>query len=235
MNCLASSQVLDLYLDGELAPRESIEVLGHLEHCISCREIYWRAEELHRDIRLQVKRYTAPPRLRQNIQAALRRAAATEAPRRKSNWNWIAVAASILLFASLSWNITFIRSRPSVQDRIAKEILSSHLRSMVGTHLLDVPSSDQHTVKPWFAGKLDFSPRVKDLKAQGFELKGARLDYVDNRPVAASCSSAGSTSLTCSCGRKRANRCPQWRRSRRTASISCAGRPGDWNTGPFRI
>ena len=185
MNCLVSSQVLDLYLDGELAPSESIEVLGHLEHCASCRETYWRSEELHRDIRQQVKRYAAPPRLRQNIQAALRRDAVEKTPRRQSNWNWMAVAASILLFASLSWNITLIRSRPSVDDRVAKEVLSSHLRSMVGTHLLDVPSSDQHTVKPWFNGKLNFSPDVKDFTSQGFPLVGGRIEYLDDRPVAA--------------------------------------------------
>src|SRR5439155_21970911 len=107
------------------------------------------------------------------------------AMRPSGSWRWIAIAASILLAVSAALNITLFRSHRDDRDTITENIVSSHVRSLIGTHLLDVPSSDQHTVKPWFNGKLDFAPDVKDLASQGFPLIGGRIDYMADQPVAA--------------------------------------------------
>jgi anti-sigma factor RsiW len=185
MRCASSQHLLELHLDGELPAGESAEIQGHIENCASCGGLYQRLEQLQSDIRTQVTRHRAPAHLQRSIQAALRKAAASEPQARPLPWNWMAVAASVLLFASMAWNIAFLRSRDSARDVLAQEVLSSHLRSLMGTHLLDVPSSDQHTVKPWFNGKLNFSPDVKDFSSQGFRLAGGRIEYIAERPVAA--------------------------------------------------
>src|SRR5258707_14779467 len=151
----------------------------------SCAAIFLSLEQLRNDLRMQAPRYTAPAHLQQRIHVALRKAAKSEAPQRALPWNWAAVAASLLLCASLSWNFALLRSRGPATGSLAQEVLSSHVRSLIGTHLVDVPSSDQHTVRPWFNGKLDFSPEVKDFASQGFPLIGGRLDYLMGRPVAA--------------------------------------------------
>src|SRR5208283_1388210 len=121
--------------------------------------------------------YEVPPALEQKIRASLRREAAPSIP-----WRWIAIAASILLAVSAVSNFTLLRSRVGTRQALAENVLSAHLRSLNGTHLLDVPSTDQHTIKPWFAGKLDFSPPVKDV--DGFPLIGGRLEYFEGHAAA---------------------------------------------------
>jgi anti-sigma factor RsiW len=138
----------------------------HMESCPSCL------------IGANAPYYEAPPGLEQKIRRSLRRE--TAAP---PYWRWGTIAASVLLMASLGANIELFRSRVSTQQLTADAVLSAHVRSLAGTHLLDVPSSDQHTVKPWFNGKVDFSPPVKTL--QGFPLIGGRLEYFEGRPAAA--------------------------------------------------
>jgi anti-sigma factor RsiW len=138
----------------------------HLRSCQSCI------------MRIHARYYDAPPGLEQKIHGQIRKESAALLP-----WRWMAIAASVLLVASLTWNISVLRTRVDPRQVLAADVVSAHIRSLTGTHLLDVPSSDHHTVKPWFNGKLDFSPVVKEV--EGFPLLGGRLEYLEGHPAAA--------------------------------------------------
>jgi anti-sigma factor RsiW len=110
---------------------------------------------------------------------------ATPPRSRIGEWRQWAIAASVFLAVVLSSSLTAYVTRPNADDRLAQELVSDHVRSLMADHLTDIASSDQHTVKPWFHGRLDLAPPVDDLAAEGFPLVGGRLDYVEQRPVAA--------------------------------------------------
>jgi anti-sigma factor RsiW len=185
MNC--SQDLIEAYMDEELDPGLTAAVEEHLSNCRACSEAHSRLREQKASIRSVAPYYTAPVQLERSIRDALRQAAANETSAAPANppWRWLAIAASILLAISVSWNIRPSQGRLAANDLVAQNILAGHIRSLIGTHLLDVPSSDRHTVKPWFNGKLDFSPEVKDFASQGFPLIGGRLDYLMDRSVAA--------------------------------------------------
>lgn len=166
--------MLEAYLDEELDAAEAAAVAEHLSGCAACSEDYARLQRQQAAIRA-IPRYQAPPELR----AAIRRSLKHES---RSYWRPLAIAASLLLAASMAWNFVQLRGHGEL---LAENILDAHVRSLIGTHLLDVESTDQHTVKPWFNGRLDFSPEVKDLAAEGFPLIGGRVDYLNARAVAA--------------------------------------------------
>jgi anti-sigma factor RsiW len=179
MTCRETKNLLNAYVDGELDSAGSLGVEKHVQGCASCLTDAENLHALASAIENGGLRFTAPQRLKTNVQAALREA--NPAPTRSIfNWRWgSAVAAAVLIVVvSMQW------LKPS-QETLVNEIVSSHVRSMMANHITDVASSDRHTVKPWFSGKLDYSPPVKDLTDQGFRLLGGRLDYVDSRPVAA--------------------------------------------------
>src|SRR5215475_6065381 len=128
--------------------------------------------------------YKAPDALRDRVRAALREEAREQA--RPQMWRWGGIAASFVLVAMVSWNVGRLQTGGGEDDRIIRDVAAAHVRSlMIEGHLNDVASTDQHTVKPWFEGKLDFAPVVSDFAASGYTLIGGRLDYLDGHPVAA--------------------------------------------------
>lgn len=183
MKC--SHELINAFIDEELEPGIFAAVAEHLAGCGQCTQACSRILE-QRDAIRSLKPYPVPPALRESVRQALRREAAqkTVVQRRDHAWRWLAIAASILLAVSVAWNLTRLQSRVPERELLAQNVLSSHVRSLIGTHLLDVVSTDQHTVKPWFNGKLDFSPEVRDFAAQGYPLVGGRIEYISERPVA---------------------------------------------------
>jgi anti-sigma factor RsiW len=196
---------MDGYLDRELDPITSQTIEQHLRDCPNCDQAYKAHESLMLAIGSASPYHKAPAGLRERIQFSLREEI-TEEPMRdlsqpgqrlsprpqagaKSilagmSWNWLALAAAIIFAAIITFNLV-PRLRPGADQLLATQLIASHVRSLMANHLTDVASSDQHTVKPWLDTKLDFAPAVPDLSNKGFPLVGGRLDYLDNRPVAA--------------------------------------------------
>jgi len=175
---------LDAYLDGELAAGDARELEVHLAQCPECARFRDGRLELRAAITARVPVFPAPDALRERVRAAVG-AARARAPHRftaRGVWRPLALAASLAVVALGSWRLALQRA---AGETLADEVLASHIRSLMPGHLTDVLSSDQHTVKPWFNGRLDFSPPVYDFSARGYPLLGGRLDYVDGRDVAA--------------------------------------------------
>jgi anti-sigma factor RsiW len=175
---------LDAYLDGELAALDARELEAHLSECPACAQFRDERLELRSAISAGVPAFPAPDVLRQRVRAALKTAARAPAPDRwslRGLWRPLAMAASLAVVAVGSWNLALQRA---AGEALADNLLASHIRSLMPGHLTDVVSTDQHTVKPWFNGRLDFSPPVHDFAPQGYPLLGGRLDYVDGRSVA---------------------------------------------------
>lgn len=205
MNCQEISELMDGYLDGELDPISSRKIEQHLEGCQKCEQAYAAHASLAQAITRGAPYYKASTELRQRVQSSLRDAvgkSASGAPQENQvrvtrsraerrpiapgiPWNWLGLAAAIVLAAVLGSSLLPQLRQPAPDQFLATQLIASHVRSLMANHLTDVPSSDQHTVKPWLDEKLDFAAPVVDLSGNGFPLIGGRLDYLDNHPVAA--------------------------------------------------
>jgi len=197
VSCKLTQRFVPGYLDGELDLSRTIEMETHLQVCGECARELERQQALHAALQRSSLAYAAPEALRERIQFSLRGTGTAEAPERASGWNamqflrplsvlrWAGAFAVLALCAVIAWQLVPGLRGPSGDQRLAAEVLTSHVRSLEANHLMDVVSTDQHTVKPWFDGKLDFSPPVEDLASDDFPLVGGRLDYVEGRQVAA--------------------------------------------------
>ena len=205
MSCPENEMLIHGYLDGELDLASALRFEAHLKECAACAQEYENHKALSRTLKSGPFYYRAAADLEQRIRTALvessaadrlpatsARPATAQKPQifkvrpmtqPRLSWALLGVAASLAVVAFVA--VRLARSPQNPSPDLAQEVLASHVRSLMASHLTDVPSSDQHTVKPWFDGKLDFAPPVEDLSAQGFPLVGGRLDYLADRPVAA--------------------------------------------------
>lgn len=184
----AQRNLLHAYLDDELDLVRSMELEDHLAECGDCANEVASYRALRDSVVTAELRYTAPPEFRSRVLNEIQKIDCPEPivdptrARRFALWPAWAIAAACLLIAATTLLLDARRGR---ENALTHEIVNDHVRSLMANHLTDVLTSDQHTVKPWFTGKLDFSPQVRDFSADGFELVGGRLEYLGGHSAAA--------------------------------------------------
>ncbi len=187
MTCEETHLLLDALVDSELDAGHAREVEAHAADCARCATQLRDYRAMHAAMSAPDLRYRAPAGLRARIEQALPTTAVPVtraiAPGRRSLLKGFAMGS--MVSTALAACLVLFVVHTQEDQRIVGDVVSAHLRSLQGNHLIDVLSTDQHTVKPWFNGRLDLAPPVVDLTAQGFTLIGGRLDYIDGRPVAA--------------------------------------------------
>jgi len=185
MSCDRAGTVIHGYFDNELDALGAAEFERHLDECPECARELEALKSLRSSMNRAQLYERAPATLRKKVLADLGSARPVAIIPARTPWRWLAIAAAFLLIAYTGWQVVSVHRGDNHEPALAAEMVDAHLRSLQPGHLTDVISTDQHTVKPWFDGKLDFSPPVRDFADQGFPLQGGRLDIVHGRAVAA--------------------------------------------------
>ena len=184
MNCRETLTMLSGYMDGELDLVHRVEIERHLQHCPECANNLHEGCAVQRSLQSQLLYHAAPMGLERRVLAAVRAAEGTQShPSRR----FVRPAVGIAAFTGVLALIWFAAARiPTAihEEATTQQVVYSHVRSLMVTHLLDVGSADPNIVKPWFNAKLDYTPPVEDLRTAGYPLLGGRLDYLDDRAVA---------------------------------------------------
>jgi anti-sigma factor RsiW len=177
MNCHEAASLIDSYVDDELAPADAASIVGHIEACSLCRQRVADRESLRRLVR-RVPYHAAPARVRASIAAGPRQS--------RMSSSVLALAAGLAIAVTAAGTIG-IRARQTAHatTALAADVVDRHISALASEHVFEVRSSNQHTVKPWFQGKLDLSPPVADLASAGFPLVGGRVETIGGRRVAA--------------------------------------------------
>lgn len=184
MTCADCRPLLDADLDRELDPAASAQLAAHVATCAACAAARERATALHDALASSALTHALPDQLGERIRAAIGAAARPRRAWYRPAQHWAAVPLAAMLAATVAWVTTANLAGRGGHERLIDELVAGHVRALMVDHLVDVPSSDQHTVRPWFNGKIDFAPPVTDFAAAGFPLVGGRVDYIDGRAVA---------------------------------------------------
>jgi mycothiol system anti-sigma-R factor len=176
MDCRDAARLIEAYLDGELARDDARALEAHIDECPDCRAALEALGKLRHAVRAEAPHYSAPESLRERIRRASR------AMRRSRVSAWWRLAAACLVAFIAGGVVTWI-ARPSAGDQLSRDLFASHWRALAAASPVDIVSSDRHTVRPWFAGKLPQAPLVHDFADQGFALVGGRVDYAGGERV----------------------------------------------------
>jgi anti-sigma factor RsiW len=188
MNCNEAGMLVAKYADGEIDSLQGRSIEQHLRGCAACSAKHQDLLALRARIGTEVPYFTATPELRERVRALLANAQDTARARprpRRDGWGWltggfVAGCAATLLAWSVGTSVIAWRTN----EDVAVEAVATHVRATLNNHLIQVASSDQHTVKPWLSARLDYSPPVQDLAGEGFALTGGRLDMLNKQRVA---------------------------------------------------
>ena len=195
MDCNEARHLLQATADGEVGAADSVRLERHLEDCDGCVEALSHLQALHRATRRGATYHRAPAELRARILDALPEPAdsaladpSSDAPAGWRRWfAWsppVNAALAAVTAAAVGLSLFQYNTGPSPDDLLASSIVASHVRGLISNRASDVVSTDQHTVKPWFNGRIDYAPDVRDLASAGFPLVGGRVDFVDGQRVA---------------------------------------------------